>query len=67
MNTVPLEALVHSAGVSYRVRELDGLMRCTCPWFARHQGERGPCKHVLAAQAALNLKPPEPPKTDAGN
>ncbi|MGP3750149.1 SWIM zinc finger family protein [Streptomyces sp. IBSNAI001] len=21
---------------------------CTCPWWARHQGGRGPCKHVLA-------------------
>jgi hypothetical protein len=24
--------------------------RCTCPWFSKHQGQRGPCKHVLAAQ-----------------
>ena len=24
--------------------------RCTCLWWARHAGERGPCKHVLAAQ-----------------
>lgn len=22
---------------------------CTCPWWAKHRGERGPCKHVLAA------------------
>jgi SWIM zinc finger len=51
----PLEALVQSADISYRVREVDGLMRCTCTWFAKHQGERGPCKHVLAAQAALNF------------
>ena len=48
-----LDAEVHSGDVSYRVREADGLVRCTCPWFAKHQGERGPCKHVLAAQAAL--------------
>lgn len=47
----PLEATVQSADVSYRVREHGGLLRCTCPWFAKHQGERGPCKHVLAAQA----------------
>lgn len=53
----PLEALVQSADVSYHVRELDGVMRCTCPWFAKHQDERGPCKHVLAAQAALNQNP----------
>jgi hypothetical protein len=25
-------------------------VRCTCPWFSKHQGQRGPCKHVLAAQ-----------------
>ncbi len=23
--------------------------RCTCPWYAKHKGARGPCKHVLAA------------------
>ncbi len=25
---------------------------CTCAWFARHRGERGPCKHVLAVLLA---------------
>jgi hypothetical protein len=24
--------------------------RCTCPWFTGNQGQRGPCKHILAAQ-----------------
>ncbi|QKG56392.1 SWIM zinc finger family protein [Hymenobacter sp. BRD128] len=24
--------------------------RCTCQWFTAHQGQRGMCKHVLAAQ-----------------
>jgi hypothetical protein len=24
--------------------------RCTCQWFTSHQGQRGPCKHILAAQ-----------------
>ena len=24
--------------------------RCTCPWFSGQQGQRGPCKHILAAQ-----------------
>ncbi|GAA4207283.1 SWIM zinc finger domain-containing protein [Streptosporangium oxazolinicum] len=32
-----------------RVREVRGTT-CTCPWWARHQGQRGPCKHVLAVQ-----------------
>ena len=26
---------------------------CTCPWWGKHQGTRGPCKHVLAARIAL--------------
>lgn len=45
----PFEADVASGEAAHRVREVDGELRCTCPWFARHQGERGPCKHVLAA------------------
>lgn len=56
-SSTPLDAEVHSADVSYRVREVDGLVRCTCPWFAKHQGERGPCKHVLAAFAAQAASP----------
>jgi predicted nucleic acid-binding Zn finger protein len=39
-------AYVRSGDVEYLVRD----ERCTCPWFARHRGERGPCKHVLAVQ-----------------
>lgn len=23
---------------------------CSCPWYARHRGNRGPCKHILATQ-----------------
>jgi hypothetical protein len=41
-------ATVHSGDVSYRVRVVDEETRCTCPWFAKHQGDRGPCKHALA-------------------
>lgn len=25
---------------------------CTCPWYGKHEGTRGPCKHVLAAVRA---------------
>jgi hypothetical protein len=25
---------------------------CTCPWWGKHRGTRGPCKHVLAARMA---------------
>jgi len=27
---------------------------CTCPWWGRHRGTRGPCKHVLAARIMLS-------------
>ncbi|MET3177322.1 UNVERIFIED_ORG: hypothetical protein ABIC43_000461 [Variovorax guangxiensis] len=49
--TSPVEAQVNSSGTAYSVREIDGELRCTCPWYAKHQGERGPCKHVLAVEA----------------
>ncbi|MBM0106658.1 SWIM zinc finger family protein [Steroidobacter sp. S1-65] len=45
----PFEAEVKSGDIPHHVREVDHELRCTCAWFAKHQGERGPCKHVLAA------------------
>lgn len=45
-------AHVRSGDVEYVVREVDGGRRCTCPWYAKHQGGRGPCKHVLAVELA---------------
>ena len=45
-------ATVRSGDAEYLVRFGDEGSRCTCAWFARHQGERGPCKHVLAAEYA---------------
>ncbi|HEY1100178.1 MAG TPA: SWIM zinc finger family protein [Myxococcota bacterium] len=47
------EARVVGSGGEYRVRGGVGDdARCTCPWFAKHQGDRGPCKHVLAVELA---------------
>jgi hypothetical protein len=48
----PFEATVRSGGVLHRVRSKAGELHCTCPWHAAHQGQRGPCKHVLAAEAS---------------
>jgi hypothetical protein len=45
-------AAVKSGDVDYLVRWENGAARCTCAWFALHRGERGPCKHVLAAELA---------------
>jgi hypothetical protein len=44
------DASVRSGEAEYRVRFEDGVARCTCAWFARHRGERGHCKHVLAVE-----------------
>lgn len=49
LRTEPFEADVVSGTTIQRVRDADGELHCTCTWFAKHQGERGPCKHVLAA------------------
>jgi hypothetical protein len=50
-------ATVRSGEAEYVVRFDDGGTRCTCAWFARHRGERGPCKHVLAAEYARRNAP----------
>jgi predicted nucleic acid-binding Zn finger protein len=45
-----IEAIAAGTGVEHRVRITSEQAHCTCPWFAKHQGTRGPCKHVLAVQ-----------------
>lgn len=30
--------------------------RCTCDWFAKNQGQRGPCSHILAAEIAMQAE-----------
>lgn len=39
---------VRSGDVEHVVRRTPDGDRCTCPWFGKHRGSRGPCKHVLA-------------------
>ena len=46
------EARVTSGDLSHRVRLEPAGARCTCPWYAKYRGARGPCKHVLAATLA---------------
>lgn len=48
--TSPTEAVVQGSGVEYVVRLTEAGDRCTCPWYAKYQGQRGPCKHILAAR-----------------
>jgi hypothetical protein len=48
-------ATVRSGEEVYRVRILDGGgFTCSCPWWGRHQGGRGPCKHALAVSMAAS-------------
>jgi hypothetical protein len=42
-------AFVRSGDIDHIVRRTPDGARCTCPWFAKYKGSRGPCKHVLAA------------------
>lgn len=45
-------AEVRSGDAEHRVTFGEPHDRCTCPWWGRHRGTRGPCKHVLAARMA---------------
>jgi hypothetical protein len=45
-------AVVRSGDSEHRVTFSVPADRCTCPWWGKHQGNRGPCKHVLAARLA---------------
>jgi hypothetical protein len=43
-------ATVDGGHGTYQVRHADGVFSCSCPWWARHRGERGPCRHALAVR-----------------
>lgn len=47
---------VTSGSTVYFVRLRDDGNLCSCPWFSRYAGQRGPCKHVLAAQMVLKAQ-----------
>lgn len=48
-----VEARVQGSGVNHAVILENEKERCTCTWYSRHQGDRGPCKHVLAVKKKL--------------
>lgn len=48
------EARVEGSGVSHTVIIDNERARCTCPWYSKHQGERGSCKHILAVKKITN-------------
>jgi hypothetical protein len=48
-----VEARVEGSGVHHAVVLEENKERCTCTWYSRNQGERGPCKHVLAVKKKI--------------
>ena len=50
---VRAEAYVQGTDVEHRVRLQPEGDTCTCPWYGKHQGDRGPCKHILAARLSV--------------
>ena len=49
-------ATVRSGHEIYRVRQLATGLTCTCPWWAKHRGDRGPCKHALAVDIVVRTR-----------
>ncbi|WP_126653604.1 SWIM zinc finger family protein [Chryseobacterium aureum] len=49
------EARVVGNGVHHTVIIGKERERCTCEWFSKYQGERGPCKHILAVKKLVNI------------
>jgi len=48
----PGGARVESGDVEHHISFAPDGDRCTCPWWGKYGGNRGPCKHVLAARLA---------------
>jgi len=46
----PGGARVESGDIEHHVTFAPDGDRCTCPWWGKYAGNRGPCKHVLAAR-----------------
>jgi hypothetical protein len=53
---------VRSGDRVYRVRRDGDRYACTCEWWGRYRGERGPCKHALAVSLVPrpDSRPPTP-------
>ena len=58
----PGGAVVAAGDSQHRVTFADPHDRCTCPWWGKHRGTRGPCRHVLAARIAAKDAVPARPQ-----
>jgi hypothetical protein len=50
---------VAGTGVTHHVRLRPEGDKCTCPWYSKHQGQRGPCKHILAGRMLVEAEESE--------
>jgi hypothetical protein len=50
-----ISARVRGSSIEHRVKIDGDASRCTCAWHSRTGGESGPCKHILATFAAIEL------------
>ncbi len=50
------EAYVKGTTGDHFVQVTADSCRCTCDWFAKNQGQRGPCSHILAAEIATQAE-----------
>lgn len=48
---------VRGTDVQHTVKIFSSHSQCTCPWYSKYQGFRGPCKHILAAQIVVDGLP----------
>ncbi|MGW7406530.1 SWIM zinc finger family protein [Streptomyces sp. NPDC054833] len=46
----PLGTVTAEDGHVHRVRDEAGVLSCSCLWWAKYHGGRGPCKHALAVR-----------------
>jgi SWIM zinc finger len=51
-----VEAEVKGTDVRHRVHIDATGEDCTCQWHSKYQGNRGPCKHILAAKLVAGLE-----------
>lgn len=45
-----LASVTAEDGHQHRVRDEAGVLSCSCLWWAKYRGGRGPCKHALAVR-----------------
>lgn len=54
-NDDEIEARVEGSGVHHYVLIKGNSQKCTCTWFSKNQGQRGPCKHILAVKKKAKM------------